>query len=365
MKANRVLFVGNNISNPGGGERSLLQIARYAEENLDCQTETLFIDSEEVENSEYEVFSFLPKFITKIGTYEIRMLSRFLTPKIQEGELKRYLESYNPDLVIAQTQSSYIFTKLCKEADVPIKVLIRADELLYDDFFHGKNLLTKSLNFVPAVINSRFADYVFENSDEVVANSNYTLSKYLKQYSGIDEKTSVMYPMAKASEYRVSERGEKILHINPIEAKGIDITLDVAEKMPEKDFLIAGNRGKKEVMDRIRSMPNVEFLGFVEDMREVYKKSKIVLFPSRREAFGRICVEAGYSGIPVITSGIGGLSESMGFKQLRVSKNKPENYISKINEVESDYDAYSEMARKNAENLFESSRRSLEELLEI
>lgn len=359
-----ILFVGNNIVSPGGGERSLLQISEYADKELDYETQNLFIDSEDVESENFEVLPIIPS-ISKRGSYEIRMLSRFISPLIYKSKIEEVIERENPDLIVAQTQSAFAFAYIGLKKDIPVKVLIRADELLYEDFFHGKNFFTKILNFFPSLINSKLSKYIFGNATEIVANSEYTVSKYSKQYPELEDKCSVMYPMAEKSEYEVSETGDKILHVNPIKPKGIDITLDVAEQTPSEEFLIVGSSGEREIMERVESLENVEFRGFIEDMKQAYRESKIALFPSRREAFGRISVEAGYSGIPVIVSGIGGLSESMKVEDLRVSENEARDYVSKIKEVEKDYERYSELARKNADEILKESKESLEEILKI
>lgn len=359
----RILFIGNNISDPGGGERSLLQVKEIAEDKWECETEAIFIDKEEVQSEEFEVFDVLPKKILNFSTYEIRMFLRYVAPLLRKSEVEDTINDIDPDLIIAQTQASYIAAKIGSEQEIPVKTLIRANELLYKDFFHGKNILTKILNGVPAFLNSKFAKFALVHSEKIVANSEHTASKYSRRYPKIEDKIEIMYPFAEKSKYQVDSTGDKIVHVNPIEPKGIDITLEVAENMPDRKFLIVGNEGPQHVMDKIENIPNVEFGGFYEDMKSVYKQSEIVLFPSREEAFGRISVEAGYSGIPVITSGIGGLSESMSAEGLNVEENTPGSYVSKIREVENNYEEYSKLSRENAEKLYKESLGSMKSVL--
>ena len=358
-----ILFIGNNIGDPGGGERSLLQIKGIAEDKWKCETEAIFIDKEEVQSAEFEVFDILPKKILNFSTYEIRMFLRYVVPLLRKSEVENKINEIDPDLIIAQTQASYIAARIGSEKEIPVKTLIRANELLYKDFFHGKNILTKILNGVPAFLNSKFAKFALANSEKIVANSKHTASKYSQRYPEIEDKMEVMYPLAEKSKYDVDSTGDKIVHVNPIEPKGIDITLEVAENMPEREFLIVGNEGPQHLMNEIENLPNVEFGGFYEDMKSVYRQAGIVLFPSREEAFGRISVEAGYSGIPVITSGVGGLSESMSVQKLNVKNNTPEDYISKIKEVENNYEEYSELSRENAEKLYKESLESMKTVL--
>jgi glycosyltransferase involved in cell wall biosynthesis len=48
--------------------------------------------------------------------------------------------------------------------------------------------------------------------------------------------------------------------------------------------------------------PNVEWIPFDDDIRNVLRRTRILLFPSFYESFGRIAVEAMINGIPVLYS---------------------------------------------------------------
>lgn len=356
--------MGTHISSPGGAERSLLQMGSVARKYFGYETETVFIDNEHVESEEFTVLDIIPRRILDFSTYELRMLLRFGVPLLRKNVVMEEIEGFEPDLIIAQPPASHIATKIGRERGIPVKTMIQANKLLYKNFFHGRNIITKLVNGPLALLNSRFAKTTLALSDTVVANSRYTASKYGSRYPCVQDKMSVVYPFAEKSNYEVDSTGEKIVHVNPIEPKGIDITLAVAEEMPEEEFLIVGNEGPQHVMDKIEDLPNVEFGGFYEDMKSVYSQAKIMLFPSRNKAFGRIPVEAGYSGIPVITSGVGGLSESS-VEELNVDENEAKYYVGKIKRVEDNYGKYSELSRQNAEDLHKKSFEGMKELLGV
>ena len=64
---------------------------------------------------------------------------------------------------------------------------------------------------------------------------------------------------------------------------------------------------------RLAGLPNVTLAPRVDDMREVYAQTKVLLVPSQwEEGYGRIASEAQFSGIPVIGSDRGGLPEAIG-----------------------------------------------------
>jgi glycosyltransferase involved in cell wall biosynthesis len=63
----------------------------------------------------------------------------------------------------------------------------------------------------------------------------------------------------------------------------------------------------------IEAMPElhgrVAFLGYREDVEEVYVSLDVLAVPSREEPFGRVVVEAMACGCPVVASAVGGLAE--------------------------------------------------------
>ena len=62
-----------------------------------------------------------------------------------------------------------------------------------------------------------------------------------------------------------------------------------------------------------RRLPNVTCVGWTDDMRTVFAKTRILLMPSVwEEPFGRLPVEAGAYGVPTLASARGGLAESVG-----------------------------------------------------
>lgn len=107
---------------------------------------------------------------------------------------------------------------------------------------------------------------------------------------------------------------EAVAMINPrTELKGGGIFLDVVEAMPEQEFVVAGSFALEEQARRAASLQNLTTLGWVDDMREVYSRSSVVLVPSLVEEGGpRVIAEAFVNGVPVIGTRRGGTTEFIG-----------------------------------------------------
>jgi glycosyltransferase involved in cell wall biosynthesis len=102
---------------------------------------------------------------------------------------------------------------------------------------------------------------------------------------------------------------EYITLINLNENKGGELLYKIAELLPHKKFL--GVKGSYD-QQIIKQFPNVTILEKQIDIREVYKKTRLLIMPSLYESWGRTATEAMASGIPVICTETGGLAENCG-----------------------------------------------------
>ena len=142
--------------------------------------------------------------------------------------------------------------------------------------------------------------------DRVIVVYNSEAAKKEIEYPN----TSFVLPVPVDIDWYKVPRGECITLINMNEAKGGELFWRLAEEMPEEKFLgVRGSYGEQWVN---RSLPNVEIVDNTDDIREVYKRTKILIMPSLYESWGRTATEASASGIPVICTDTFGLKENMG-----------------------------------------------------
>ena len=166
---------------------------------------------------------------------------------------------------------------------------------------------------------------------------------------------------------------------NPIKVKGGEIFRKIAIKMPrykflavegwhqlkeksmgewdmEKMKLMASAYGETKILIpevvNLSDVKNIKYIKAVEDVSQIYRKTRILLLPSLwEEASARVIREAMINGIPVIASNTGGTKEIVGKGGIVIKDyldiNKWITEIKKFDDEEY-YSNFSAIARKEA-----------------
>lgn len=148
---------------------------------------------------------------------------------------------------------------------------------------------------------------------------NYVVynSTWIKDELKYPHESMVLTPPCDVNYYNVCdnpEENEYITLINLDQNKGGGILKRVAEAMPDRKFLgVIGGYSSPSHIGQITDQPqNVTIVPNTPNIREVYKKTRILLMPSAYESWGRTATEAMCSGIPVIACPTPGLKENLG-----------------------------------------------------
>lgn len=136
-----------------------------------------------------------------------------------------------------------------------------------------------------------------------IYNSGYTRARA----GAKNEDLTIMPP---AFEDIVSPtHGSFIGFIKPIPHKGVAFMYRLAERLPEKDFMVL--HGEWQHLEDIRrGIKNVFFMPPVHEMPTFYEKCRVMLVPSTQEDAGTVPQESALNGIPCISSSVMGLAET-------------------------------------------------------
>lgn len=154
----------------------------------------------------------------------------------------------------------------------------------------------------------------------------------------------VVHPVVEAEHYRC-ERGTKITLVNPTPGKGVETFKALASLMPDTEFLaVEGGYGEQIIVKpgsnpkrpAIEASGNIEWMAHTPDIREVFRKTKILLMPSEYESFGRVGIEAACAGIPTIAHPTPGLTEAFGDAGIFIDRNNIPAWFNEVNTLLTD-----------------------------
>ncbi len=236
-----------------------------------------------------------------------------VSPEKLKNEIEYQFSIHKFQVVITQliySPDALLWTKLQK---IPSIYFVRNNEMHID--------LSISSAYAPNIL---------------VASSKFLAIKSQEKWK---RNVEVIYPfidLKKTTPLR--KRPIYLTAINPLVLKGGQLFYTLGEKFPEKEFLgVMGWTGLRKKSDfnwdprqweliaqahgdstvhppeeiDFSALSNAKILKAIADMKTVYEKTRILLFPSQwQEAFGRSIVEALAAGIPVIATDVGGIRET-------------------------------------------------------
>lgn len=191
---------------------------------------------------------------------------------------------------------------------------------------------------------------MFSENVSVVYNSHAAVTEcpYPNNYT-------VLHPPVDYRYYDVCDNpqdNEYITLINLNDNKGARQFYKLARRMPERKFL--GVKGAyDEQLYPAEDIKNVTIVEHTADIREVYKKTRILLMPSQYESWGRTATEAMCNGIPVIANPTFGLKENLsnaGIYCDRANLDEWQKAIEKLDKKE-EYKKASTKVRKRSREL--------------
>lgn len=194
--------------------------------------------------------------------------------------------------------------------------------------------------------------YEESDLDLVVFNT-----KWVQEATGWAGDSMVIHPPIFKEEYLVERKGSCITQINLSRKKGGELFWEIAEALPERQFLAVKGRERDQVVpDVIPS--NVELVEYTPDICSIYERTGALLMPSQgyggqhrwtdefsAESYGRVAVEAAVSGIPVVAYPAPGIKEALGGAGIYCSM-ETGDWVEKIEELLGDANYYEKVSER-------------------
>ena len=235
------------------------------------------------------------------------------------------VDRFKPDVIVVQSTHPDPFLRALKPHGIPMAVYLHE----VSDIDHLASLAGANVS--------------------LLANSNFTARRLLEQ-CGL--RSQVVVPLIDPRYYVTEVRPERVLFVNTVPRKGLEIAFAIAERRPDVQFdfvlswILKPDR-VAELAARARKAGNIVLHRPTDDMRSLYAKTRLLLVPSQwEETWGRIVTEAHINGIPVLGSSTGELPQVIGPGGLTVAANAPiEDWLTAFGRLWDNPESYAEFAR--------------------
>lgn len=265
------------------------------------------------------------------------------------------------DLILCHLDTSERTVYIAESLQIPVVQVIHNDNTYTKGYLGlGTALAVYNTHWVADSVEGDRANPIIQ-----VADKSGVTTKIRKAY---DWPSVVVHPNVPVADYKVtSGPHDCVTLINLWDGdgfkcgKGPHVFYRLAREYPNTKFLgVRGGYGEQVIED----LPNVEVVDNTDDMTLVYKRTKILLMPSRYESFGRVCIEAAASGIPTLATPTPGLVEALGSGGLFARLDEPRRWDNLLGKLLDDKDFYNDAswyAKDRAEYWEKTSAQELDE----
>ena len=235
-------------------------------------------------------------------------------------ELVSLFRARNYDIVHTHTsKAGFLGRMAAAKAGVPIVVHTPHGHVFFGYFNSALTAFYTVLERYAAAKSHKLIELTQRGVDQHLAEGVGTPNQWTSIFSGID-----LAPFDAAIAARANTRAE--LGVAPGEflvggvgrlepVKGFSYFVraarTVSESLPAARFVIAGDGADRRALEReaARTGAPVRFLGMRGDVPALMAAMDVCVVPSINEGMGRVILEAGAAGTPVVAANVGGIPE--------------------------------------------------------
>ena len=319
---NRILVVGE-YGTLNGGENSFLAVAPWLIKRGWQFHAAVPIDSDFASQLR----------ATGIGIHDLSLQNPAGQRKTQfelRSDIAQLIGRVDPELIHCNSLStSRICAPVARELSVPSLGYLR-------DILKLSNQAIADINLLDRIIAVSLATRQWHCQQGIKQERTSVV------YNGVD--TDLFFPSANSgsietlcpirSEFGIPADASVLLYVGQIGIrKGVDTLVDaflaVAESVPRAQLLIVGQRHSQkqeaiEYEDQLRTSTEssihrhrIHWLGNRTDIPMLMRAATILVHPARQEPLGRVLLEAAASGLPIVTTCVGGSPEILQSRELQ------------------------------------------------
>lgn len=148
-----------------------------------------------------------------------------------------------------------------------------------------------------------------------LASSEFSATR-LEKFFGL--KAKLLLPYIEAGNYHKARRGNRVLFVNPLREKGVELAFRLASLRPKQafNFVESGkitSQWRRSCFERAMGCGNIEWFAATNDMNGIFEQTRLLLLPRiAEEGFCRLISEAQLGGIPVLAADRGNVVSNVG-----------------------------------------------------
>lgn len=207
------------------------------------------------------------------------------------------------------------------QALATVAVTLRPDAVvIFDGNYEGLMQACAPLKLPVAVWFFQAEPFYFRNSEPdpqllYLATSPFLVRRIQRLFGTSVE---LLPPYIELEDYRRDRQGSRVLFVNPVREKGVEILFELARRRPRIAFTVVESWGlaaawRKLCFERALRCGNIEWIPKSLDMQSAFDNARMLLLPRyTEEGYCRLVSEAQAGGLPVLASDRGNLPDNVG-----------------------------------------------------